>query len=342
MKRAIQILSLVVLAMWLVPRGCLEQIEPNEIGVRRSLTGGVDSEDFGTGYHISLPFWHRWYKLQRTVHYLEFSDDSGEPLDVRTKENNVIYIDVTIPYRLVDGSAWEIVRSGFHHTYADKVKSTSLGILREHLAELSNLDVQDPKKRQGITTKTLPLLNDALAQYKVRATHIVLRAIRFRPQYEEKLQAKQFLSVQGKLDEAHQAESVARQETETLEKSIEKDIRLKEEAWNKKIEELRSKYELEIAAIEAEAVAYDRARRASADATYTEMTSEGDLAEALAEALGERLKTEALSTRAGRTFSAVEAARRFQLGEVVLNSSDPEFLYHFGSMDAWRRFFLSE
>ncbi|MCB9729177.1 MAG: hypothetical protein H6744_18975 [Deltaproteobacteria bacterium] len=340
--KIVNVLSVVILVLWVLPKACLEPIDPDEIGVRRSLTGGIDEQDFGTGYHVSLPLWHRWYKLQRTIHYLEFSDESGAPLDVRTKENNVIFIDVTVPYRIKDDSGWQIVRAGFDGNYADKVKSTALGILREHLAQLSNLDVQDPQKRAEITQETLPVLNEALDQYHVEATHVVLRAIAFREQYEAKLQAKQFLIVQGRLDQALQGESAARQETETREKSIDKDVALKEESWNKKIEELKSKFQLEIAGIEADAVRYQRQRRAEADAIYTSATAEGDLAEALAEALGERLKAEALSTKAGRTFSAVQAAQRFKIGDLRLNSSDPQFLYRFGSMAAWRRFFLGE
>lgn len=340
--KIVNVLSVVILVLWVLPKACLEPIDPDEIGVRRSLTGGIDEQDFGTGYHVSLPLWHRWYKLQRTIHYLEFSDESGAPLDVRTKENNVIFIDLTIPYRIRTDEAWRIVREGFVESYDDKVKSTATGILREALAELSSLDVQQPEKRVEVGRKALPQLNKALEQYHVEATHMVLRSIRFRDQYEAKLQNKQYYIVQGRLDEARQRELAAKQETETLEKVIVKDIALKAEEWNKKIEEVKSRYELEIAEIDAEATRYGRAKRAEADAKFAELKSEGDLAEAKAEALGEKLKAEALATKAGRTFSAIEAVRRFKLGNVRLNSTDPQFLYRFGSMGAWRRFFLGE
>lgn len=342
MVRALQLLSLLVILTWLMPKACLERIDPDTIGVRRSLTGGIAEEDFGVGYHLSIPFLHRWYTLPRTVHYLDFSEDGGEPLDVRTKENNVIIIDVTIPYTVKTGDGWRIAKEGFIADYPAKVKSAALGILRENLAKLSNRDVQDPSKRLAIAEATLPLLNESLAQYHIEASHVVLRAIGFRSQYEAQLQRKQLFSVQAELDQAHKVRSEAEQETETVEKSIEKDVAIKEEQWNHTIEELKSEYQLKIAAIQAEAVEYDRRRRAEADAHYTKLTSEGDLAEALAEALGEKLKAEAVATRAGRTYSAIEAARRFKLGSVTLNSNDPDFLYRFGSMSAWRRFFLGE
>ena len=74
----------------------------------------------------------------------------------------------------------------------------------------------------------------------------------------------------------------------------------------------------------------------------SQATATGDLAEAKAEALGQRLKAKALATKAGRTYSAITAAENFQLGEILLNSNDPTFLVRFGGMKAWRRFFLGD
>ena len=343
MIRILNWLSAAVIVLWLMPSMCLERIDPGHIGVRRSLEGGVAKADFGVGYHLSIPFWHSWYQLDGTLHYLEFAQKSGSsPLEVRTKENNIIFIDLTVPYRIIPGSAYEIVREGLATSYEEKVKSSTVGILREQLANLSTIDVQVPEKRREATLRALPILNKVLAQYHVEATHVVLRSLRFREQYEQKLQNKQLFAVQGRLDEAMQRESAAKQETDTFEKGISKEIALKEEEWNRKIEELRSKYEVEIAQIDAEATQYERNKRAEADAFFTEAEAIGNLAEARAEALGERLRSQALATKAGRTFSAIEAVQRFKLGDIQLNSTNPDFLYHFGSMQAWRRFFLGE
>lgn len=340
--KVLNIISIVIISVWLLPKMCLERIDPDKIGVRKSIDGGVAEEDFLPGWHLSLPLLHSWYELDATLHYLSFNDDSGTALDVRTKENNIIFIDCVIVYRIIPGEAWMIVREGFHATYEDKVKSAAVGILREKLADLSNIDVQDPDKREAAAAAALPAVNGAIRQYHVEATHVTVRAIRFRPQYEEKLQNKQYFVVQGKLDEALQRQSKAAQETETLEKTIDKDIALKTEEWNKKIEELKSQFEVEIASIRAEGVTYDRARRASGDAAYAEAIAEGNLAEAKAKALGEKLRAEALASQAGRTFSAIEAVKGFKLGDVQVNSSSPDFFHRCCSMEAWRRFFLAK
>lgn len=333
--KTINIISLVVVVLWLLPKMC-------KIGVRKSVDGGVAEEDFLPGWHLSLPLLHSWYELDATLHYLEFNDDSGQALDVRTKENNIIFIDCVIVYQIIPGEAWMIVREGFDATYEDKVKSAAVGILREKLADLSNIDVRDPDKREVAAKAALPAVNEAIRQYHVVATHVTIRAIRFRPQYEDQLQNKQYFVVQGKLDEALGRQSKAAQETETLEKTIDKEIALKSEEWNKKIEELRSRFEVEIATIEAEGVTYDRQRRADGDAAYAEALAEGNLAEAKAKALGEKLRAEALASRAGRTFSAIEAVKGFKLGEIQLNSASPDFLQRCCSMEAWRRFFMPE
>ena len=341
--KVLNIIAGVVLLVFFIPTACYERIEPGKIGVRRSLEGGVSEQDFEAGYHISLPFWHSWYQVDGTLHYLEYIEgNENGALDVRTRDTNTIYIDLSVPYRVMKGAGWRIVREGFADSYDDKVKSTAAGLLREQLAQFSNIDVQDPAVRKRVAASTLPILNAALEQYHVEATHIVIRSIRFRAQYEQKLQNKQFFIMQGQLDAAKERELEAQQETETLEKVIVKDIALKREEWNKQIEEVKSKFELEIATVNAEATRYSRKRRADADAIFDTSKAEGDLAGVKAEALGEALKAQALATKAGRTYSAIDAARRFKIGDIQLNSADPRFLYEFGSMKAWRRFFLGE
>lgn len=344
MKKVVNIICILFLVSWLMPKLVLERIRPSEIGVRRSLTGGITEQDFHFGYQLSLPLVHSWYRMPRTIQYLSYNDDDADAttrtLEVRTSGNNIIFVDVTIPWRIKDGEAWKIIQEGFIGTYPAKVQSTATGILRETLAEMQNLDIYQTDKRQETAKSILPKLNKALEQYHVEALAVVIRAIRFRPEYEQKLQDKQYFIVQGKLDEAKRKESVAVQETETSEKTIEKEINLKREEWNQKIEELKTKYELEIAAIEAEAIQYDRKRRSEADAYFSKAKAEGDLAEAKAEALGEKLKARALASQAGKTYSAITAAENFELGNIQLNSNDPAFLQTFGSMSAWRKFFM--
>ena len=345
LRRIINAVCIGFLILWLLPKFLMVRIEPWEIGVRRSLTGGITERDFDFGYQLRLPFLHSYYRLPRTLQYLDYlAEGHGDQgaLEIRTSGNNVIFVDISVPWRIKDDEAWRIVREGFIDTYPTKVQSTTTGVLRRVLAQMTNLTIYDSDQRMKVAESITPVLNKELEQYHVVAEQVVIRAIRFRKEYEAKLQNKQQFIVQGKLDEALRKESVAKQDTETLEKTIDKEMSLKREEWNKKIEELRTLLELQIAAVEAEAVQYDRKKRSEADAYYTEAKAAGDLAEAKAEALGEKLKAAALASRAGRTYSAITAAENFKLGEIQLNSNDPTFMQRFGSMKAWRQFFLGQ
>lgn len=337
----VQILSIVVILAWLLPKFAVTYIEPDEIGVRRSLLGGVAKKDLKQGRALSVPFLHTMYRLPSTLHYKVFGE--GQSLSLRTRENNVIEVDVTIIYEIVPNEAHMIVEQGFIDTYETKVTSISQGFLREHLASMSNSDVQVPEQREKVAKTAVEPMNKLLSQYSVRVVPdgVVIRAISFRPEYEQKLQDKQLYAVQARLDEAKGKEAEAATLTDTDEKAIDRDVKLEQELWNEKIEQAKSKFEIEIADINATALKYDRERRAEADALCSKAIAEGGLAEAKADALGKRLKAQALSTPAGRTYSAIQAARNFKLGDITLSSQDPEFLKQFGSMDAWREFFLA-
>ncbi len=346
MRKFINIICITFLVIWLLPKFFMVSIPAWEIGVRRSLISGIHEEDLGLGYHLRVPFFHSYYNLPKTLQFLDYSNEDPDAeagsLEIRTSGNNIIYVDVTIPWRIKEGEAWQIIREGFVDSYADKVASTCTGILRETLAAMSTTDIYQTDKRVTNSQAILPKLNQALAQYHVVADNVIIRNIAFRPEYEQKLQDKQFFVVQGRLDEAKKRESEAIQETDTFEKSIQKDINVKREEWNGRIEDLKTKYELEIAAINAEALQYNAEKRSAADAAYAEAKAVGDLAEAQAEALGNKLKASALASQAGRTYSAIIAAENFQLGEVELNSNDAAFLQNFASMKSWRNFFLGQ
>ncbi|MCO4760220.1 MAG: hypothetical protein KC502_01870 [Myxococcales bacterium] len=335
-------LSVVAIILQLTPGTFSTYIYPDEIGVRRSVFGGIQDLDFTQGRRVSLPLLHRWYRLPRTLHYLEFSGIND--LDLRTREQNVMHVDIAVIYKIMDGQAHLICREGMANSYMERIKSASTGFLREHLAQLSNTDIQNPDKRMRVAKEAIAPLNKRLRQYHVKVVPegVVIRAITFDPPYEQRLQAKQYFAVQAELDVAEQKKSIGKQQTDTVSKSIDKDVAIEREAWNQRVELARRATETMIATVNADALKYDRKVRAEADAYYQRLVAEGERAMAEADATGQKLRAQALSTKAGRTYSAIIAVRRFQLGDIKLNSMDPLFLQKFGSMKAWRQFFLGE
>jgi len=202
-KRVITVACIIVLGLWLLPKCTLTRIEPDEIGVKRSMTSGVIEKDYDFGYQLSLPLFHRFERLPRTLQYLDFnSKNENGALEVRTRENNIIFVDVTVVWQIKDNEANAIVREGIQQSYPQKVRSTAIGVLRDGMAELTNTDITQPLKRQESAKNIMAALNLALKQYHVVARHVVIRGIRFRKEYEAKLQGKQYYVVQGKLDEA--------------------------------------------------------------------------------------------------------------------------------------------
>ncbi len=340
--RALNIVSAIVLIAFLIPPLGSSYVGPDEIGVRQSLLTGISKEDYGQGRVITAPFIHTVHTMPSTLQYLSFVGTNA--LSLRTKENNTFDVDVTIVWHIREGEAHHIVAKGFKETLRDRVLSVSQGFLRDHLSKLSIEEFQIPEKREEATLSAIAPLNERLAQYHVQVPEagVLIRAIRFRGDYEQRLQSKQQLAVQRLLDRAKEKESEARQSTTDVEKDIDKAVKIETETWNGKIEELRAEFEVAVAEVDAETTRYDRERRAETDAICARADAEGKRALAVAEAYGVRLRTEALSSRAGRTYSAIKAAENFKLGDVKLNSLDPQFMQDFGSMEAWRRFFLSK
>lgn len=335
----LQGLSLFVILAWLLPNVLTTYVPPDEIGVRRSLFGGIEEADFGQGRWLDVPMVHSWYRLPRTLHYLEL--EGAEDLDVRTRDGNLIHVDLAVVYSIKPGMAHTICREGMALSYPKRVRSAVEGFLLKHLAAMGNRDITDPVVRMKIAREAVGPLNKQLAQYHVEVVSdgVVIRAIVFDGPYEDRLQAKQFFAVQAELDVAEQRRSEGKQATDTVQKGIDKVVAIERESWNERIELARRATETDIAKVDAEALEYDRRIRAEADAENERLEAEGERAELEAAALGKRLESEALTTKAGRIYAAIQAVRAFELGQIELNSLDPGFLQRFGSMDAWRRFF---
>lgn len=114
-----------------------------------------------------------------------------------------------------------------------------------------------------------------------------------------------------------------------------------EAAHQARLARMRSEAERDIAALTGEAEALPRQRATEAEAERAELISDARVALARAEAVRDGLLAETLAAPGGRYYTAIEAARRFELGDVHLPSPGADFLRGFG-VDQWRRFFLGE
>jgi regulator of protease activity HflC (stomatin/prohibitin superfamily) len=312
------------------------RVEPYEIGVRLDRWGdGVVQRDFGPGFHLGIPGFHEWHRLDRRTHFVTFADGEHRkrfdmavsldrpPLEIRTSDNNPVTVDVSVTYRIRDGSAHRLVAGGLKSSYRDRVTSTMVRVLREELAKLTPADFVNTQVRLARADQTLGELERALSEFHVVPEIVLIRAVRFYESYEAKLQDTQLRQQLYKLETSKQAveEALARtgridMETERLEKEKVGD-------WDKRLQEVESRQRVAVADILGEARKHDLRTRAQADADYQVLVAEGDFALAEVEALRDELRNAALDTLGGRIYQARAAAANLQFSEVTLNSNDP-------------------
>lgn len=341
-------MKLIKLIVGLVLLGCLalfltsslfERIEPSEIGVKQNMwgSGGVIAEDHLVGFHWGVTGIHIWHRLDRRTHFLTFSEPSSQsgyskkhlnsqeenPLEIRTRDNNPVSVDVSVAYHIIEGEAHRIVAEGLKTDYRERVASKVKGVLREELARLVPEDFVNTDIRLELAAGVLPILRESLATYHVEPESILIRAVRFLDTYEQKLQDKQLTQQLTELakskrlvEDAMKATGIIEMETIAMEKEARAE-------WDKKLQDARSSNEVEVATIMAEANIYDNQVRPRADATYETLIAEGKLAIAKAEALRDELRNEALDSLGGKILQARDAAENLTFESITLNSNDP-------------------
>jgi regulator of protease activity HflC (stomatin/prohibitin superfamily) len=208
-----------VLLVWVVPAMFFSTVDPDEIGVRQSNFTGVAEDDLGPGWALRIPGVQKIIKLPRRFEYLDFSrePDSQAQLQIRTRDNNIVFIDASVPYRIIPGQGWRLVQAGNHQLDADGryrfqrlAGETTISVLREHLADLRSADFYSTDRRLAVSDRTLEILNERLAELNLEAERVLIRAVQFRPEYERQLQQIQLNEQKKLLDEA--AENVAREQ----------------------------------------------------------------------------------------------------------------------------------
>jgi regulator of protease activity HflC (stomatin/prohibitin superfamily) len=204
------------------------RVEPGEIGVRQDnvFGSGISEQDFGPGYHLRILGIHRYYTLSEHFDFVHFSEN--ERLRIRTRDNNIVSLDVSVPFHVEPGEGYRIVQAGLHvgDAYKERTRNTTVGVLRERLAQMSAPDFFDTDVRLRVTGAALASLNEALAEFHVEAERIYIRAVFYRPEYEDQQQRIQLLQQATLLDHAQEEVSNRqqvldnyRQETAALQNS---------------------------------------------------------------------------------------------------------------------------
>ncbi|MFT3923865.1 MAG: SPFH domain-containing protein [Myxococcales bacterium] len=231
-------------------RACgLTTVEAGTVGVRYNNALGLHQHDLEPGYHMELTGLQRVYRLPTS--YLIVNYEGSDSFSVRTKDNNTILLDVSIPYRIKPGQAWKVMDAGNHLDTGDGkyrfqrfAEQTATGVLREHLAELQSEDFYNTTRRLEVTTEALKVLNRQLDAYHLEALTILVRATYFREEYENQLARIQLNEQQKLLDGAKRAVAERQQDLDNFEQQSNAMVSAKEQDWAERIAELDRAYQV--------------------------------------------------------------------------------------------------
>ncbi len=324
MKKTPIIIAVSVLALLFLNKLFFTTVPVGKIGIKINTWGGLVEEDFEAGLHFSLVGVHEWRLLNKTTIFLHFSQtgDEGEALIIRTKDNNEVYLDVSIPYKIVSGNAHKLIKGGLERTYQDRMKIITKSVLRAELARLSPSVIIQTDLREKIAEETLPILNEKLAEINIQAEAILIRSFNFiNEKVEKTIQEKQYLRQEKLLKDAQVLENQAKLETNKLETEIVNAEKEETADSNKRIQELESKYKIILTKIEAEKNESEKRTRAEGDAERAVLESQGELFIAEAEALKIKLEADILKSKGGKIFIAKQAAENINLRNIQLNSN---------------------
>lgn len=254
MKGLIRIAKLVVvgaIALWVVPAMCVARVEPSEIGVRQSATSGVLDEDLGPGWHWRVPGIHKLILLPSSYFMLDYSDDTKSGLVIRTKDNNTVELDVTVPIRIKPGGAHALVAAGNHvkdpdgrFRYQRLAEENATSVLREEMATLDSVGFYSTDRRLAASQAALDALNKQLAPMHLEAQAVFVRGVTFRAEYEKQLQQIQLNEQNKLLDAASQKLAVEQQKLDNFVQGTSAQVAARQQDWIKRQAELERAYQV--------------------------------------------------------------------------------------------------
>lgn len=254
LSRLLRVFVVGVIVLWLSPKFCFSIVEPDDIGVRQSNLSGVYPEDLGPGWALRIPGVHKIIELPRRFEFLDYTNDDVGPqetLQIRTQDNNIVMVDVSVPYHIKPGEGHLVVAAGNHVEDRDSLlrvqrlaEETTVSVLREHLAELTSAEWYNSDRRLAVAAESLVALNTSLADLHVEAEVVLVRAVTFREEYERQLQQIQLNEQNKLLDGAREKVATKQQDLDKYAQGTNALAAAREQGWNTKIARLEGAYQV--------------------------------------------------------------------------------------------------
>lgn len=242
--------SILTIGVVVLLRGCfLTKVEPGEVGVRYNNAFGLLAEDLGPGWHWELVGIQRIWQLP--THYVFLNYSGKQALEIRTKDNNVVIVDVSVPYRIIPGSAHKVMNAGNHldtgngtYRFERFANDTTISVLRESLAQLQSAHFYDTDERLKISNQTLAHLKEKLANLYLEPAQVLIRAAYFRKDYETQLAKIQHNEQQKLLDKATQKVATKQQKLDNYTEETNAQASSLEQDWARRIANLDRSYQV--------------------------------------------------------------------------------------------------
>jgi hypothetical protein len=241
-----------VVLLWIVPTLLFTTVDLGTVGVRQSALTGVSKADLEPGWRLRIPGVHKVIVLPSHYLILEYSsDEGGQSLQIRTKDNNNVGLDVSVPVRIRPGEAHAVVAAGNHtldidgrHRFQRLAQETTVSVLRERLAELDSSGFYTTDRRIEVAQKSLEILNQALAELHMEAQAVLIRAVTFRTEYENQLQQIQLNEQNKLLDQAREHVAEQQQQLDNFVQGTRAQAASREQEWIKRQAELERAYQV--------------------------------------------------------------------------------------------------
>ena len=244
-----RVFVLCVVAVSLLRACALTNVRPGEVGVRYNNALGPLAQDLHAGWHFEIMGLQRIWRLPRHFLFLEYMEQ--EALSIRTKDNNTVNVDVTVPYRIIPGKAHAVMDAGNHltvangqHRFERLANETTISVLRENLAQLKSQDFYNTDRRIEVAATTLKSLNEALKPLNLEAAEVLLRSAYFRAAYEQQLARIQLNEQQKLLDNAKKLVANQQQKLDNYSQRTKALAAARSQDWKRRIAELDRAYQV--------------------------------------------------------------------------------------------------
>src|SRR5262249_14039854 len=117
-------------------------------------------------------------------------------------------------------------------------------VLREEMATLDSVGFYSTDRRLAASEKALEMLNRQLGAMHVQAQAVLVRAVRFRPDYEKQLQTIQLNEQNKLLDAASQRLATAHQSLDNYVQGTSAQVSARIQDWVKRQAELERAYQV--------------------------------------------------------------------------------------------------